>query len=325
MVAIAEEATAGAIANPMLPLREGLRHLFSRQPIEKGRSVRSRRQGYRWLCFLLVFVTAALPGASLHAVAAAAVAATRWVPPEPGIHARMSFQWQLSGVIETSYRADVYDIDLFDAPPAIVQRLHAAHRRAVCYLSAGSYEDWRSDAGAFLRHRAVLGRPYPGWPGERWLDIRNISVLGPIMRSRLDLCKRKGFDGVEADNVDGYTADGGTGFPLSATDQLRYNRWLAAQAHARGLSVGLKNDGEQAAVLQPAFDWALTEDCFQQGWCDQEEPFLRARKAVFSAEYTDVTSGSAVEGYCVRAAAMGISLIYKQRDLGAWARTCGTR
>ena len=110
-----------------------------------------------------------------------------------------------------------------------------------------------------------------------------------------------------------------------ATDQLRYNRWLAAQAHARGLSVGLKNDGEQAAVLQPAFDWALTEDCFQQGWCDQEEPFLRARKAVFSAEYTDVTSGSAVEGYCVRAAAMGISLIYKQRDLGAWARTCGTR
>jgi len=287
--------------------------------------VRSRRQGYRWLCFLLVFVTAALPGASLHVVAAAAVAATRWVPPEPGIHARMSFQWQLSGVIETSYRADVYDIDLFDAPPAIVQRLHAAHRRAVCYLSAGSYEDWRSDAGAFLRHRAVLGRPYPGWPGERWLDIRNISVLGPIMRSRLDLCKRKGFDGVEADNVDGYTADGGTGFPLSATDQLRYNRWLAAQAHARGLSVGLKNDGEQAAVLQPAFDWALTEDCFQQGWCDQEEPFLRARKAVFSAEYTDVTSGSAVEGYCVRAAAMGISLIYKQRDLGAWARTCGTR
>jgi len=277
----------------------------------------TRRHWGLWPFLLLALVTTFFPGAKARPVTAGAVAPIHWVPAQ-----RSTFQWQLSGAIDTSYQAMVYDIDLFDASPAIVHRLHAAHRHVMCYLSAGSYEDWRPDARIFLRHRTVLGKAYPGWPGERWIDIRNIAVLGPIMRARLDLCKGKGFDGVEADNVDGYTADGGTGFPLSAAEQIRYNRWLAAQAHARGLSIGLKNDGDQAAVLQRAFDWALTEDCFQQGWCAQEEPFLRAHKAVFSAEYTDVTGRAAFEGYCAQAAAMGISLVYKQRDLGAWVRSC---
>ena len=60
---------------------------------------------------------------------------------------------------------------------------------------------------------AVLGAEVEGWPGERWLDIRRLDVLGPILKRRLDLCRRKGFDGVEPDNVDAYAND--SGFPLS--------------------------------------------------------------------------------------------------------------
>jgi hypothetical protein len=46
-----------------------------------------------------------------------------------------------------------------------------------------------------------------------------------------------------------------------AADQIRYNTFLANAAHARGLSVGLKNDLDQVKTLQPLFDWALNEEC----------------------------------------------------------------
>ena len=62
-----------------------------------------------------------------------------------------------------------------------------------------------------------------GWPGERWLDIRQLRGRSrPIMRARIATCAReKGFDAVELDNVDGYPNH--TGFPLTGADQLRYN------------------------------------------------------------------------------------------------------
>ena len=40
-----------------------------------------------------------------------------------------------------------------------------------------------------------------------------------------------------------------TGFALTAADQLAYNRFLAATAHALGLAIGLKNDVGQTASL----------------------------------------------------------------------------
>jgi hypothetical protein len=113
--------------------------------------------------------------------------------------------------------------------------------------------------------------------------VRRLDVLGPIIERRLDLCRRKGFDGVGPDNVDAYQNE--SGFPLSARDQIRFNRFVARAAHARGLSVGLKNDLDQAAELEPAFDWALSEQCFEYSECERLLPFVRARKAVFTVEY----------------------------------------
>jgi hypothetical protein len=228
-----------------------------------------------------------------------------------------AWQWQLGGLpLDLTVEAEVYDVDLFETSADEVAALRAAGRRAICYLSAGSWEDWRPDAGAFPA--GVLGADYAGWPGERWLDIRRLDMLAPILRARLDLCAAKGFDAVEPDNVDGHL--NATGFPLTADDQLNFNLWLAGEAHARGLSIGLKNVPEQAQRLEPYFDWALTEDCFAEGWCEAMLPFILAGKAVLAAEYTD--TGVDWERACAEAARLGISVILKDRELGAERETC---
>ena len=72
------------------------------------------------------------------------------------------------------------------------------------------------------------------------------------MEARMDSCQANGFDGIEPDNIDGFLND--TGFPLTYGDQLEYNIWLAEAAHARGLSIGLKNDMDQTPDLLTHFD-----------------------------------------------------------------------
>jgi hypothetical protein len=232
----------------------------------------------------------------------------RWIP---GPHT--TWQWQLTTPVDQSVDAQMYDIDLFDNPASVVAALHASGRHVVCYLDAGTFEPGRPDSGAFPA--AVIGKELPDWPGEHWLDIRRLDLLGPILQARLDLCRQKGFDAVEPDNVDAYAND--SGFPLTADDQLRFNRFLAGAAHARGLSVGLKNDLDQAAALEPDFDWALNEQCFQYHECDRLQPFTRAGKAVFVAEYELATTG-----FCAQANAAGIMAMRKRLALDAWREPC---
>jgi len=229
----------------------------------------------------------------------------------------MSWQWQLSALpVDLSVNAEMYDLDLFETEPQTIDMLHAQGRKVVCYLSAGSWEDWRTDSQLFPA--SVIGNAYAGWPGEKWLDIRQIELLAPVMRFRLDLCKAKGFDGIEPDNIDGYTND--SGFPLTYGDQIKFNRWLAYEAHQRGLSIGLKNDPEQVADLAADFDWALTEDCFSEGWCEDMLPFIQAGKPVFAAEYTD--TGISLAEICPHSQSLKINAILKHRELDAWRQAC---
>jgi hypothetical protein len=241
--------------------------------------------------------------------AATAGAAKRIWRPAP----HTTWQWQLTGRVDLSVRARMFDIDLFDTSARTVARLHARGRRAVCYLSAGSFERGRPDEAAFPA--AVLGHPLEGYPDERWLDVRRLDVLGPIMERRLDLCRSKGFDAVEADNVDGYA--NGSGFPLTGADQLAYNRFVARAAHARGLSIGLKNDLDQVSALEPSFDWALNEQCFQYDECDRLAPFVRARKAVFTVEYE-----LSPAAFCARSRQLRFMSMRKHLDLDAWRAPC---
>ena len=235
--------------------------------------------------------------------AAVAAALALWAPA-PG----MTWQWQLSGRLDLAVPAQVYDVDLFDTPTSAVTALHARGARVVCYLDAGTLEPDRPDARRFPR--ATIGARVAGWPRERWLDVRS-RALRPLLERRLDRCAGKGFDAVEADNVDGYANR--TGFPLSSADQLRFNRFLAAAAHARGLSIALKNDLAQAAALEPRFDWALVEECVRYRECARTAPFVRAGKAVLAVEY-----GRA----CPARARAGLTVMLKRRALDAWRAPC---
>jgi hypothetical protein len=204
------------------------------------------------------------------------------------------------------------DIDLFDNDAGEVALLHAQGRVVIAYFSAGSWEDWRPDAGDFPE--SVKGNSN-GWPGENWLDIRQLDILGPIMEARMDLAVQKGFDGVDPDNVDGYANN--TGFNITYDDQITYNVFLANAAHQRGLSVSLKNDLGQVVDLEPYFDWALNEECYHYEECDKLLPFIAAGKAVMHIEYDSPTSA-----FCPWSNDYGFSSMKKRLDLDAWMDPC---
>jgi hypothetical protein len=223
-----------------------------------------------------------------------------------------SWQWQLQGSIDTSIDVEMYDVDGFEVSKATVTDLHDAGRHVVCYLSAGAWENFRPDADAFPD--SVLGRSN-GWPGERWLDIRKLGVLGPIMEARLDMCADKGFDAVEFDNVEGY--QNRTGFPLHGADQLKFNVFLANQAHARGMSAVLKNDLGQIPALLPYYDFALNEQCHQYDECGRLDAFVEASKAVFGVEYK-----LAKPNFCPQANAHNFNFLKKKLSLKVWRSPC---
>ena len=228
----------------------------------------------------------------------------------PALGAR--WQWQLLGTVNTSYEADIYDVDLFDSPAELIGQLQQAGRKVICYFSAGSFEGWRPDAAAFAD--TVKGKPLDGFADERWLDIRSDDVA-TIMRARLDLAVQKGCDGVEPDNVDGFAND--TGFALGAAQQLEFNRMLAGEAHQRGLAVGLKNDLDQIAQLVDDFDFAANEQCFEFNECDRLMPFVAQQKPVLNAEYLKryVDDATARAALCEAARSARFSTLVLPLDL----------
>ncbi len=228
--------------------------------------------------------------------------------PKPGT----TWQWQLTGNLDISLDVDMYDIDLFDTKQSIIDQLHADNRIVICYFSAGSLEPWRSDVDALPSE--VIGKKMSGWD-EYWLDISKIDKLADIMKARLDLAVEKGCDGVEPDNIDAYQND--SGFPLTGQDQLNYNKFLAEEAHKRGLSIGLKNDLGQAAELEPYFDWALNESCYQYNECHLLLPFIENNKAVFGVEYSASTSQ-----FCGLVNDLNFDFLKKEYNLSAFSIPC---
>jgi hypothetical protein len=237
----------------------------------------------------------------------------RWIP-----HQRVEWNWQLDSPPSVSQLLPsstnpypVYDIDGFDNPASTVAALHTAGAHAICYIDVGTWENWRSDATQFPT--SLLGSSN-GWPGERWLDIRQIALLAPIMTNRVRMCVAKGFDAVEPDNIDGYTNS--TGFPLTAANQLAYNEWIATMVHSLGLSVALKNDGDQVGTLLPYFDFDINEQCVQYSECSNLTPFITAGKAVFEAEYRTTS------GVCAALNALNFNGIEKNVNLTAPVTEC---
>ena len=235
-------------------------------------------------------------------------AASWWVPPQ-----NATWDWQLAVPVDQTVDAQVYDIDLFQNEASVVSSLHAQGRHVICYLDTGTWEGWRPDASKFPA--SVLGNADPGWTEERWLDIRKLSILEPIMEARFKLCKEKGFDAIEADNVDVFQNN--SGFPITAADQLTYNKWLASAAHALGLSIAMKSDTNQIPELEPYFDFQVDEECIEYAECNLLEPFIKAGKAVFEVEYAKTPSQ-----FCPQLNALKFMAMQKKKELDAWSAPC---
>ena len=268
---------------------------------------------------------------------------TWWKPKN---NESITWQWQLSGKIDTDLDVDMYDVDLFDTPKSTIEELHKKGKIVACYFSAGSVEygsDRPDEIILTTIHPSVIGNKLENWEKERWLDITNKEVW-KVMKDRIIFAKQKGCDAIEPDNVnafeeddddptkdsekdnDGYT----TGFNITYKQQLKYNRFLATVAHENNLSIALKNDIYQTAdLVNPSknggidyFDWALNEQCYKystSGYdeCSYYDVFDEANKAVFGVEYSGST-----DSFCPKANKKGRYWIKKHLLLSKWRKSC---
>ena len=230
--------------------------------------------------------------------------------------AAQSWDWQLSSPYDLSVDVDILVLEPDDHDRPDIVALRARGVTPVCYISIGSWEEWRDDAGSFPE--AVLGEPLGDWPGERYLDVRALGTLVPLMAARIDACAAKGFMGVEPDNMD--LSDNPTGFPITQAHSLAYLDALASHARSRGLMMLQKNAPDLVPALAGRFDMALVEECFEYDFCEEFAPYVAAGKPVLVAEYAD--SGQDWAAVCARAAAMGLSVIIKDKEVVAGGRRC---
>jgi len=218
---------------------------------------------------------------------------TSWWKPAPDT----TFYWDLQNTPPDNTKdVGAYDIDGWGNDASEVTALHARGIKVVCYMDAGTYEPGRPDSADFPA--SLKGNAVEGWPGELWLDVRpsgpHYAELQAIMLARFEVCRQKGFDAVEPDNLDSYQNH--PGFSTSAADQLAYDEWLASAAHGLGLAVFQKNDLDQIGELEPFFDGILDEECNEYSECDALLPYVAAGKPAWNAEYTE--DGATTASFC---------------------------
>jgi hypothetical protein len=295
-------------------------------PSQKGDNMHERTNNQHRLWFISLFLILAFRFAEGQV----------WQPAP-----RTTWEWQITGNVKTSYNVKMYDVDLQDAVPSprtysipgfgsvtwpkgqnagIVDQLHSQGRIAICYMDSGAYETYRPDAPLFPK--SVIGNN-TGWNGEYWLDIRpqSWSKFEPIILARLDLAHDIGCDGVEPDQNNPYGNN--PGFPVTLGDEKAWYLEVAAQAHNRNLSAGMKNGVEVVdADTVRAFDWSLNEECYKYQECSTEDPFISAGKAVFHTEYMQTFNQPKFNKICANSTKHQFSTIVKHLSLDSWAKFC---
>jgi hypothetical protein len=185
----------------------------------------------------------------------------------------MRWDWQIGRVTplqRTGKRAvDIYDIDGFLTTAAQVRAIHTrwrahtlSHPRAVCYLDL-AWEDYRPDGSPAPRGlfpAAALGNVYFGFPEERWVDFKRLDALKPMLRERVAMCARKGFDAVELDDIE--VTDNPTGFHLTPGDAQNYLAYAFNLVHSYGMTVLWKNTPGLTWWGVRYTDGAVVEECY---------------------------------------------------------------
>lgn len=212
----------------------------------------------------------------LFALLFATNALAQWQPTQT-----MTWDIQYEGTPKADLNVDIRNIDLEDTPISLINQMKNRGQKIICYFSAGSSENWRSDFNKFPA--IVKGRNLDGWAGEKWLDVRRLDILMPIMTARMDIAVLKGCDAIDPDNMDAYANR--SGFPITRAHSEAYFKALAKAAHDRGLAIGLKNAMEMIPAALPVMDFAVNEQCNQYSECDTYKPVIAAGKPVFGIEY----------------------------------------
>ena len=217
----------------------------------------------------------------------------------------------------TNVAPKMFDIDIYQDPGCsggvanipvtnAVSAIHANGAHAVGYIDAGSIEHFRTDYPQYVSFDnscggCLIGNTYFGYRNENWLNISgdgSVTGINPNtgvretpaqfirdeLSNRMAAARTAGFDSIEFDNVELY--DNKTGFATTAAQNLAFNESIANLAHSLGFTVALKNDLAQAPDLQPYFDFAINEQCFQYSECGNLQQWsTTGGKAVFNVEY----------------------------------------
>jgi hypothetical protein len=240
-----------------------------------------------------------------------APAPARWYPAPDA-----KFDMQFAAPMMLQRTVDFLVLDLNDALPDEVESVRTMGAAPVCYMNAGTLDTTASDLDAFPP--LDIGRPVTEEGTERWLDTRDIKGLAPAIIARLDLCKDKGFMGVLAGNLENHQYR--TGFPIGERQQLEFNVWLAREAHRRGLTIGMWNSRSQIVPLASTYDFVVLSGCFTDGYCNEVQPFVEAKKGAFLIEYAE-EQRTDIE-FCAAAQGFGVMGIIKRRVMDGWLRLC---
>jgi len=202
-----------------------------------------------------------------------------WYPPHlASDHLPMRWDWQIGRVTplrRTGRRAvDIYDVDGFLTTAAEVRAIKRTwqastlrHPRTVCYLDL-AWEDYRPDGspGRYFP-AATLGDVYYGYPDERWVDLRQLDALKPMLRERIGMCARKGFDAVELDDIDSFDPPSTTGFWLTPGDAENFLAYAFDEIHSYGMTGLWKNSPYLSWWGRQYADGAVVEECYLNQAC----------------------------------------------------------
>jgi hypothetical protein len=202
-----------------------------------------------------------------------------WYPPHLDRTGHpMRWDWQIGRTIplpRTGRNAvDIYDVDGFLTTRAQVTAIRTAwpaatlpHPVAVCYLDL-AWEDYRPDATpGTVFPAAALGSVYYGYPEERWADLRQLAALEPMLRERIGMCARKGFDAVELDDIDSFDPPSTTGFHLTPGDLQNFLAYAFNEIHLAGMTALWKNSPYLSWWGRQYADGAVVEECYLNHAC----------------------------------------------------------
>jgi len=221
-----------------------------------------------------------------------------------------AFNYVLGHDVEISQeKAKVVDIDVNKSAEKI-QQLHNAGIKVICYFSGGTLEDFRDDYNDFKAVKNLVRNTFIDWPDETWLDYR-VEGIKPLMKKRMQTAVNKKCDGIEVDNLDGYTMDEVKEWtnPLKKEDAIAYAKWLAETAHSLNISIGLKNTLGIIDDVGSYFDFAVNEECIQYNECKRYKNFIAQGKAVYGVTYGGMDKNK--DALCKNLNGLGMSMIVK--------------